>query len=77
MVADCHYYGHGMKFIMPLAFQIELEKAEVNIVIDRCWKVLKSEFSEYYAAIFSRKWGPPIFIILCLLTILSYTLLHA
>jgi hypothetical protein len=48
--------------------------------IGRWVRVLKSEIelevSDYYSAIFSRKEGPVIAIALCVLTIVSFILLH-
>ena len=48
--------------------------------VRRCFRGLKSalktEISEYYATIFSRKAGAPICIALCVLTIVSYAIAH-
>ena len=45
--------------------------------IRRCFRVLQEEVSDYYVAIFSRKAGVPICLVLCVLTIVSYALLHS
>lgn len=62
--------------------QFSIEKSSIEVLREvlswsaRGFRAVKEEVSDYFVTVFSRKAGVPICAALCVLTIVSYGLLH-